>query len=131
MSFESMLLRAINSRNGDELERLLAWNDRNGVYSYEDNVREFGEMTREEWIDALIDSAYGQICYEREYLIRDDSGRGIARTLEYLHFTKEEWEHKEDEEDEYCQTFGEWLLSCDVGDEYKNTDEMHTVIRTK
>lgn len=132
MSFESMLLVAINSRNGNELERLLSWNDRNGIYSYEDNVREFGEMSREEWIDALIDSASIHICGGlREYLVRDDSGRGYAATFNYSDFAKEEREHKEDEEDEYCETFGEWLVSCDIGDEYKNTDEMHTVIRTK
>jgi len=67
----------------------------------------------------------------REYLVRDESGRGWACCQEYNQFSEDEKKHKEDEEDEYCQSFGEWLVSCDVGDEYKNTDEMHTVIRTK
>lgn len=132
MDIERLLMDAVNSRDGEELARLLQWNDRNGIYSYEDNIREFGEMTREEWIDALINSACVHICGSlRQYLVRDDSGRGYAATLEFSDFTKEEREHREDDSDEYCQSFGEWLVSCDIGDEYKNTDDMHTVTRTK
>lgn len=131
MEIESLLMDAVNSRDGGELSRLLQWNDRNGIYSYEDNIREFGEMSREEWIDALINSAYIHICNGREYLVRDDSGRGYTATLDFSDFTKEERAYREDDSDEYCQSFGEWLVSCDIGDEYKNADDMRTVIRTK
>jgi hypothetical protein len=51
------LRQAVANRSGNWLRELLAENDPNGTWSYSANCREFGWMSREEWIDALIESA--------------------------------------------------------------------------
>lgn len=66
---------------------------------------------------------------EPRFLVRDGSGRGWCAETLYTSFTAEEREYKEDEDDEYAQTFGEWLDSSDAGDEFDNSDSMLTVIR--
>ena len=66
---------------------------------------------------------------EPRFLVRDRSGRGWCAETLYTSFTAEEREHKEDEDDEYAQTFGEWLDYSSSGDEYDNSDSMLTVIR--
>jgi hypothetical protein len=45
---------AMAGRDGDTLAALMQWNDRNGCFTYEDSCNEFGETTREEWLDSLI-----------------------------------------------------------------------------
>jgi len=55
--WSNRLRQAIAARSGNWLAELLTENDRNGVWSYRDNCREFGWMSREDWIDALVESA--------------------------------------------------------------------------
>ena len=64
---------AIDAKDAETLAVLLAENDHNGVYSYDDYCNEFGETTRDEWVEGTIDCA--------------------ERTLEDLeeHLTPDEW----------------------------------------
>jgi len=56
------LLRvAIAERNGEWMAQLMSENDRNGCFSFDDYCREFGETTREEWIDGSIECAEGML----------------------------------------------------------------------
>lgn len=45
---------AIAAREGDTLATLMQWNDKNGCFTYADSCVEFGETTREVWLDSLI-----------------------------------------------------------------------------
>jgi hypothetical protein len=66
---------------------------------------------------------------EPRFLVRDGSGRGWCAETLYTSFTVEEREYREDEDDEFGQTFGEWMDSSSAGDEFDNSDSMFTVIR--
>jgi len=45
---------ATAARDGDTLAALLQWNDKNGCFTYADSCIEFGETTREAWLESLI-----------------------------------------------------------------------------
>ena len=66
---------------------------------------------------------------EPRFLIRDESGRGWATETNYTSFTADEREWSNDPDDEFCQTFGEWLDSSSAGDEYNHEGDVFTVIR--
>jgi hypothetical protein len=66
---------------------------------------------------------------EPRFLVRDRSGRGWCVETLYSSFDADERAHNEDEDDEYSQTFGEWLDSSSAGEEYDNSDTMQTIIR--
>lgn len=113
---------------------LMAENDRNGCFSYEDVCREFGEMTLEEWEEQIIECAREVLedlpkhSQEIKFLVRDDSGRGFTCEVKLSEFT--------DEDREYCpnpdspdDTFGEWLNSAEIGEEFLNEDDHQTIIR--
>ena len=67
------------------------------------------------------------------FLVRDDSGRGIAEPVSYLQFDSADREYFNRENDDTTDefTFGEWLDSSSIGDEYRNDDQNFTVIRTR
>jgi hypothetical protein len=66
---------------------------------------------------------------EPRFLVRDGSGRGWCAETLYTSFTADEREYREDEDNEYCKSFGEWLDDSSAGDEFDNSDQMFTVIR--
>jgi hypothetical protein len=68
---------------------------------------------------------------EKQFMVRDHSGRGIVSTLPISHM-KEHWEqdYKNDPDDQYEPTLGEWLDDAQVGDEYRHDDEVCSIIRT-
>jgi hypothetical protein len=45
---------ATAARDGDTLAGLLQWNDKNGCFTYADSCIEFGETTRDAWLESLI-----------------------------------------------------------------------------
>jgi hypothetical protein len=55
--WEKRMRQAIADRNGDYLAQLMYENDRNGCFSYDQVCFEFGEMSREEWLDGNIECA--------------------------------------------------------------------------
>lgn len=64
------VMSAISAEDWDTLAQLMEQNDRNGVWSYEDCVREFGQQTRAEWAVSLRDYAQHRIgvnCYATTY----------------------------------------------------------------
>lgn len=56
-TWQENMRTAIGNRNGDWLAELMYQNDGNGVFSFEQSCFEFGETTREEWLDSLIECA--------------------------------------------------------------------------
>lgn len=56
-SWERDMRAAITAKDADRLAELMEWNDRNGCFSYADVCAEFGEMTREDWIESTIKCA--------------------------------------------------------------------------
>ena len=70
------------------------------------------------------------------FLVRDGSGRNYCTKRNYTDFDADDRayvdECDEDEAQEnglHAQTFGEWLDSAELGDEFDNADDMFTVIR--
>jgi hypothetical protein len=55
--WEDEMRAAITARDADTLARLMSENDRNGCFTYADVCLEFGETTRDEWIDGTIECA--------------------------------------------------------------------------
>jgi hypothetical protein len=66
---------------------------------------------------------------EPRFLARDESGRGWCAEWKYTDIPQEDRAQCEDEEDEHCQTFGDWLDTSSAGNEYHDSDNMVTVIR--
>ena len=66
---------------------------------------------------------------EPRFIVRDESGRGWCAEWKYREFDNDERSRREDDEDEYCQTLGEWLDNSSAGDEYSDSDSMTTIIR--
>ncbi len=68
---------------------------------------------------------------EKQFMIRDHSGRGIVSTLPISHI-RETWDldYSNDPDDEYETTLGEWLEDAEIGDEFSHEDEVCTIIRT-
>ena len=66
---------------------------------------------------------------EPRFLVRDESGRGWKRETLYTEFTAEDREHKRDDDDEYCETLGDWLDNDNGDEEYDNSDDNVTIIR--
>jgi hypothetical protein len=62
-TWDANMRAAIERRDGDRLADLMYQNDRNGCFSYDDVCREFGEMTREQWLAGTIDCAVGMLNY--------------------------------------------------------------------
>ena len=60
---------AIDARDAETLAVLLADNDPNGIYCYDDYCNEFGETTRDEWSDETIDCAERTLEDLEEHLI--------------------------------------------------------------
>lgn len=56
-SWERDMRAAVVERDAERLASLMYENDRNGCFSYTDVCNEFGEMSREKWIDTTIDCA--------------------------------------------------------------------------
>lgn len=104
------------------------WNDGRECW-YVANGREWINTfnTREEAIAAGAESFVETD--EPRFLVRDGSGRGWCVETLYSSFDADERAHTEDEDDEFCPTFGEWLDSSSAGDEYDNSDTMQTIIR--
>jgi len=139
-------VRAARHADSRHAEKVVAMNRayqewRNGRSEW-DIFNERGELlqtvTNEDdlRLAAVIDSTAGEFVKctvhrteEPRFLVRDESGRGWATECLYTSFTADEREYREDEEDEHCQTFGEWLDTCDAGDEFDNSDSIFTVIR--
>jgi len=68
---------------------------------------------------------------EKQFMIRDNSGRGIVSTLPISHI-RETWDlaFKDNPDDEYEMSLGEWLEDAEIGDEFDHEDEACTIIRT-
>jgi hypothetical protein len=68
---------------------------------------------------------------KKQFMIRDHSGRGFVSVLPISHI-KNTWdcEYKNDPNDEYEETLGEWLESADLGEEYHHEDDVCSIIRT-
>ena len=69
---------------------------------------------------------------EKKFLVKDHSGRGIASNLPLSHI-REHWDmdSKNDEEDEWEDTLGDWLESADVGDTYFRNENNCSFTRTE
>ena len=69
---------------------------------------------------------------ERHFLVTDDSGRGIAVTLP-LSDICERWDlsYSNDSDDEFAETFGDWLACADVGQKFVNHEDHCTFTRTE
>lgn len=62
----------------------------------------------------------------KEFLARDESGRGYTALLDQYSFDQEDRN--------YCdgwQTFGDWLDHCEVGSQYRNEDDHITYTRLR
>lgn len=107
-------------------------------YVRDENGIVFGVVaTLDEAMTFGIDAGHSVACKVREtveplFLIRDDSGRGIAESVSYLQFDGDDRKYINRQDDDNCddETFGEWLDTCSIGDEYKNEERNFTVIRT-
>jgi hypothetical protein len=60
-SWAADMRAAIAARDAESLARLMYENDRNGCFSYVDVCNEFGETSREEWIDSTIECAQSML----------------------------------------------------------------------
>lgn len=68
---------------------------------------------------------------EKRFLVKDHSGRGFAVTLP-ISDVRERWDRnfKNDPDDEWEETLGDWLESADVGDTFTNTEDKCSFTRT-
>lgn len=57
VSWEKDMRAAIVARDAERLAELMSENDRNGCFSFVDVCNEFGEMSRQKWIDGTVDCA--------------------------------------------------------------------------
>jgi hypothetical protein len=55
---------AIAARDGDRLAQLMYQNDGNGCFSYADSCHEFGDTTREEWLESLLECAADMLNFD-------------------------------------------------------------------
>jgi len=53
----TQLRLAIELRDGNRMADLMTQNDKNGCFAYDDVCFEFGETTKEEWVDGLVATA--------------------------------------------------------------------------
>lgn len=84
-------------------------------------------------LDPLIDDAWKiakQADFDPEkivdwrFLIKDHSGRGIAETLSEVDIREScDLNYKNDPEDENKDSFGDWMLFAEVGDEFYNEEQ--------
>lgn len=133
-AWSKSLREAISTGDAEKAAKLMGENDRNGCFSYEDVCCEFGEMTYEEWQEQTIECAKTVLedlpnhSQDIKFLVRDDSGRGFTCELKISEFTADEREYCQDP-DNLEDTFGDWLDSAEIGDEFTNEDDHRTIIR--
>ena len=67
------------------------------------------------------------------FLVRDDSGRGVAVqwTLAEMLAEPHTWDldYTNDADDEYSPTIRDWIADADVGDEFHHDEQRFTLIR--
>lgn len=68
---------------------------------------------------------------DRRFLVKDNSGRGVAVTLP-LSDIQERWDmgFKNDPDDEWEDSLGDWLESSEVGDTFTNLEDHVSFTRT-
>jgi hypothetical protein len=64
--WEKRMRQAIADRDGDRLASLMYENDGNGCFSYAQVCFEFGDMSREEWLDGSIECAESMLAEVNE-----------------------------------------------------------------
>jgi hypothetical protein len=69
----------------------------------------------------------------RRFLVRDESGRGFAATLTMddilASWSPEDIDYRPDPDDDFCESFREWMADSSAGDEYRHDELNVTVIR--
>ena len=68
---------------------------------------------------------------EKLFLVKDESGRGIAVTLPLFEI-QEHWDldFKNRPDDEWEDSLGAWLVSAEVGETFTNHEDQVTFTRT-